>query len=137
MEAFGGYGHRYEIARSRARLAASLQATGDPAGARREAEAARETAEELRAAPLLAELSALVGPAGVRPGAERRETELTPREQQVLELLALGRTNRQIGRALFISDKTVSVHVSNLMAKLGAGGRTEAAALARRAGLLT
>ncbi|GAA3393062.1 helix-turn-helix transcriptional regulator [Cryptosporangium minutisporangium] len=128
-----GYGHRYETARSTARLAAALAATGDPAGAQREAEAARTIAQELRAAPLLAELSAL---AVARPAAERRETDLTPREQQVLELLALGRTNRQIGRALFISDKTVSVHVSNLMAKLGAAGRTEAAALARRAGLL-
>ncbi|WP_073260838.1 ATP-binding protein [Cryptosporangium aurantiacum] len=127
------YGHRYETARSRARLAAALAATGDPAGAQREADAARVVARGLGAAPLLAELSAL--PAS-RAAAERRDAELTPREQQVLELLALGRTNRQIGRALFISDKTVSVHVSNLMAKLGAAGRTEAAALARRAGLL-
>ncbi|WP_344648231.1 helix-turn-helix transcriptional regulator [Cryptosporangium japonicum] len=136
VEAFG-YGHRYESARSRARLAAALLATGDPAGARTEAEAARATARELGAEPLLRELAALAGPAGDRPAAERRDTELTPREQQVLELLALGRTNRQIGRSLYISDKTVSVHVSNLMAKLGAAGRTEAAALARRAGLLT
>jgi DNA-binding NarL/FixJ family response regulator len=118
-------------------LAAALLATGDPAGAQREADAARATARELRSEPLLAELAALAGPSGARPVAERRDTELTPREQQVLELLALGRTNRQIGRSLYITDKTVSVHVSNLMAKLGAGGRTEAAALARRAGLLT
>ncbi|MFG1922269.1 AAA family ATPase [Cryptosporangium sp. NPDC048952] len=132
LDAFG-YGHRYEIARSGALLASALLATGDTAGSQREADAARVVAAELGASPLLAELSALTGS---RPVPERRDTELTPREQQVLELLALGRTNRQIGRSLYISDKTVSVHVSNLMAKLGAGGRTEAAALARRAGLL-
>jgi DNA-binding NarL/FixJ family response regulator len=61
---------------------------------------------------------------------------LTPRELEVLRLVAEGRTNRQIGAALFISDKTASVHVSNLMAKLGAASRTEAAALAYREGLL-
>ena len=134
-----GYGHRFEIARSTTRLAAALQASGDAAGALREAEAARAVARGLRAAPLFAELAALSTPrpAGTpRPPTGGREPELTPREQQVLELLALGRTNRQIGKALFITDKTVSVHVSNLMAKLGASGRTEAAALARRAGLL-
>ncbi|MFI5952463.1 AAA family ATPase [Cryptosporangium sp. NPDC051539] len=138
-----GYGHPFERARSVARYAAALSATGDQSGAHREAEAAGAVAKALGAEPLLAELEALgllrgAGPARVpaRAAAERREAELTPREQQVLELLALGRTNRQIGRALYISDKTVSVHVSNLMAKLGAGGRTEAAALARRAGLL-
>jgi DNA-binding NarL/FixJ family response regulator len=55
---------------------------------------------------------------------------LTRREQQVLPLVASGRTNRQIARALFISEKTVSVHVSNIMAKLGAANRGEAAAAA-------
>jgi DNA-binding NarL/FixJ family response regulator len=54
----------------------------------------------------------------------------------VLALVAQGRSNREIARQLFISTKTVSVHVSNLMGKLGAGGRTEAVALARQAGLL-
>jgi hypothetical protein len=48
-----------------------------------------------------------------------------------------GRSNKQIGEHLFISAKTVSVHVSNILAKLGAAGRTEAAAEARRRGLLT
>jgi DNA-binding CsgD family transcriptional regulator/tetratricopeptide (TPR) repeat protein len=129
-----GYGHRFEQARSRARLAAALHAHGDAAEASCEAESARAAARELQAAPLLAELAAFVPSRA--PAAERRDHELTPREQQVLGLLALGRTNRQIGKALFITDKTVSVHVSNLMAKLGASGRTEAAALARRAGLL-
>jgi DNA-binding NarL/FixJ family response regulator len=58
---------------------------------------------------------------------------LTEREQEVLDLLAAGRSNREIAAALFISPKTASVHVSNILAKLGAASRTEAAALARRA----
>jgi DNA-binding NarL/FixJ family response regulator len=51
-------------------------------------------------------------------------------------LVAQGRSNAEIGRQLFISTKTVSVHVSNILAKLGASGRTEAASLARGLGLL-
>ena len=131
-----GYGHRYELARSGARLAAALQASGDAAGAQQEAAKAREIARELGAAPLLSELAAIGLPRPPAAPVKNGEQGLTPREHQVLELLALGRTNRQIGKALYITDKTVSVHVSNLMAKLGASGRTEAAALARRAGLL-
>ncbi|MFG2818115.1 AAA family ATPase [Kitasatospora sp. NPDC048365] len=57
---------------------------------------------------------------------------LTPRERDVLRLLALGRTNRQIAEELYISPKTASVHVSNILAKLEVGGRGEAAALAHR-----
>ena len=59
---------------------------------------------------------------------------LTAREQEILGLVAQGRSNGEIGRQLFISTKTVSVHVSNILAKLGAAGRTEAAAIARRQG---
>jgi DNA-binding NarL/FixJ family response regulator len=55
---------------------------------------------------------------------------------EVLRLVALGRTNREIGRELFISVKTASVHVSNILREVGAGNRTEAAALAPRAGLV-
>ena len=52
-------------------------------------------------------------------------------------LVAQGRSNKEIGQQLFISTKTASVHVSNILAKLGASGRTEAVALARRSGDLT
>ncbi len=61
---------------------------------------------------------------------------LTSREREVLALVATGRTNRQIADALFIGEKTAGLHVSNILGKLGAGGRTEAVAIARRSGLL-
>ena len=61
---------------------------------------------------------------------------LTSREVLVLRLLAAGRTNAQIGTELFISPKTASVHVSNILRKLGVSGRAQAAATAERAGLL-
>ena len=53
----------------------------------------------------------------------------------MLALIAEGRTNRQIGQALFITPKTASVHVSRILAKLGVAGRGEAAAVAHRLGL--
>jgi DNA-binding CsgD family transcriptional regulator len=58
---------------------------------------------------------------------------LTPREAEVLGLVAAGRTNRQIAEQLYVSEKTVSVHVSNILRKLGVTSRFEAAALAQRA----
>jgi len=60
---------------------------------------------------------------------------LTAREQEVLRLLAAGRTNREIASELFIATKTASVHVSNILAKLGAASRTEAAAIAHAEGI--
>ena len=60
---------------------------------------------------------------------------LTSREREVLRLLAAGRSNREIAAVLFITPKTASVHVSNILGKLGAASRTEAAAIAHREGL--
>jgi DNA-binding NarL/FixJ family response regulator len=60
---------------------------------------------------------------------------LTARELEVLRLLAVGRTNRDIAAELFISAKTASVHVSNIMSKLGVANRVEAAAIGYRLGL--
>ncbi|MGW2421838.1 helix-turn-helix transcriptional regulator [Streptomyces sp. NPDC001709] len=60
---------------------------------------------------------------------------LTSRERDVLRLVSAGRTNRQIAEELFISPKTASVHVSNILSKLGVSGRGEAAAVAHRLGL--
>jgi DNA-binding NarL/FixJ family response regulator len=60
---------------------------------------------------------------------------LTPRERQVLTLVARGATNREIGGELFMAEKTASVHVSRILAKLDVRSRTEAAAVAHRLGL--
>jgi predicted ATPase/DNA-binding CsgD family transcriptional regulator len=74
-------------------------------------------------------------PAGQPPPDPLARFGLTEREREVLSLLAAGQSNPQIGRALFISTKTASVHVSNILAKLGVSGRGEAAAVAHRLGV--
>jgi DNA-binding CsgD family transcriptional regulator len=75
---------------------------------------------------------------GVRSGPSGFSDHLlTPREAEVLTLLAAGRSNGQIGVQLFISTKTASVHVSNILGKLDARSRSEAVAMARARGLLT
>ena len=61
--------------------------------------------------------------------------DLTPRELEVLGLVAAGYSNGQIGKDLFISTKTASVHVSNILRKLSAANRIEAAAIATKAGI--
>jgi DNA-binding NarL/FixJ family response regulator len=68
---------------------------------------------------------------------EQPAERLTGREQEVLALVARGQTNRQIADTLKISEKTVSVHVSNLLSKLGMASRTQAALYAARIGLLS
>jgi DNA-binding NarL/FixJ family response regulator len=107
-------------------------------------EAAR-LAAALGAAPLLAEAHALARRARLRIDADAPAGEpagtgidgfgLTQREREVLELLADGRSNPQIAAELFISRKTASVHVSNILGKLGVASRGEAAAVAHRLGL--
>lgn len=134
------YGNVYEHARTQLRLAQALVAADEREEAATVAQAARETAERLKAAPLRDAVDALLRRARLG-AAETREpsgdaTALTGREREVLELLALGRTNRQIGEELFISAKTASVHVSNILAKVGAASRTEAVAMAYRKGLI-
>jgi DNA-binding CsgD family transcriptional regulator len=68
-------------------------------------------------------------------GGDKGGFHLTDREREVLKLIAEGRSNGQIAAVLFISPKTVSVHVSNILAKLGVSGRAQATAVAHRAGL--
>jgi len=89
-----------------------------------------------RAAPLLARADALAARWAIGPRERRTDGVLTEREVEVLRLVAEGMTNGQIGVKLFMSPKTASVHVSHILAKLGAANRTEAAATARRQGLL-
>ena len=73
-----------------------------------------------------------------RPASHRRRDSfgLTSRERQVLALIAQGSTNREIGEALFMAQKTASVHVSRILTKLNVRSRTEAAAVAYRHGLV-
>jgi DNA-binding CsgD family transcriptional regulator/tetratricopeptide (TPR) repeat protein len=136
--AFAELGHAFETARSRARTATVLRAAGQAAEAAELVGLARDTARRLGAEPLLRELRAVGGqvPARAAAGESRRDESLTARELEVLTLVAQGRSNREIAGQLYISAKTVSVHVSNVLAKLGAAGRTEAVAVARRRGYL-
>jgi DNA-binding CsgD family transcriptional regulator/tetratricopeptide (TPR) repeat protein len=97
-------------------------------------------AEALGAVPLRNDVVALARRANLDPGTERAATPaeqlgLTPREGEVLELVAAGRTNPEIAERLYISAKTASVHVSNILRKLEVTNRGEAAALAHRHGL--
>ncbi|NYG59148.1 DNA-binding CsgD family transcriptional regulator/tetratricopeptide (TPR) repeat protein [Nocardioides daedukensis] len=131
---FEEFGHVHELAWCRAHLAAVLRAAGQLQEARPVGDLARRAAEELGAAPLLDVLGSL-GNAPVRVETSAAAA-LTPRELEVLALVAQGRTNGAIGKQLFISTKTVSVHVSNMLGKLDASSRTEAAAIARRDGLV-
>lgn len=133
-----GYGYRYEEARSRWRWAEALLAVGDRDGAGHQLRLAAQAAEEMGAAPLHRACLELARRGRLElPGAGHPTTDLlTAREAEVLALVADGLSNRQIGERLFISAKTVSVHVSNLLAKLGVAGRTEAVAVAHRRGLL-
>ncbi|MDT4974845.1 MAG: hypothetical protein QOG98_603 [Pseudonocardiales bacterium] len=135
VDAFS-YGQVVELARSRARLGAVLRAAGRGAEAAEQATLARDVARDLRAEPLLTEIRALGLTSDPRAAAPGGPAALTGREHEVLALLVEGRTNRQIASQLYISEKTVSVHVSNILAKLKVRSRTEAAALANRDGLL-
>ncbi|WP_273700010.1 helix-turn-helix transcriptional regulator [Actinomadura graeca] len=149
MFTYGGDGFVYEVARSRHRLAEALIETGDREEAAAQWRAAAGIAERLGAAPLLAALRDLgararldtgrpaAGPrGGPEPGAPAGPfAALTVREREVLALVAEGRNNREIAAALFISPKTASVHVSNILAKLNVSSRTQAAAAAHREGL--
>lgn len=133
-----GYGYRYEVARSRFRLAEALLEAGDREAARTEAGLALTDADAMGAVPLATAVRGLARRGrldlpGVRVGGV---DVLTAREAEVLALVAQGLSNRQIGEKLFISAKTVSVHISNLLAKLGVSGRAEAVSVAHQRGLI-
>jgi DNA-binding NarL/FixJ family response regulator len=114
---------------------------GDRDGAAQRLARAVPLADRLTAAPLRERIESLARrgrlnlPAGTAGSQAAGSFGLTAREIEVLRLVAAGRSNRDIAAELFISVKTVSVHVSNILAKLNATGRTEAAAIAHRAGL--
>ena len=103
-------------------------------------EVAVEEADTLGSRMLSDAIHALAQRAGFVVGEEQPSasplTQLTTRETEVLRLVAAGQTNGEIGAQLFISTKTASVHVSNILAKLGVSSRGEAAAIAHRVGLV-
>jgi DNA-binding CsgD family transcriptional regulator/tetratricopeptide (TPR) repeat protein len=136
------------------RLAEAYSQAGDREEATRAVQRTYVIAGRLGAAPIAEEAAALARRARLRlepameaaaagavpaaqppPPDELARFGLTEREREVLALLAAGRSNPEIGRALFISTKTASVHVSNILAKLGVSGRVEAAAVAHRLGV--
>lgn len=124
---------RVELARLRVR-------EGDRTAAAAVLADAQEIAQGLGHAQLCSDVARFADAAGLRitpdPEAPSDDGALTARERQVLELLAEGLSNRQIGERLFISVKTVSVHVSAVLRKLDVRTRTEAAVTARRRGLI-
>lgn len=119
----------YESARVRVLIARACRALDDDDTAESHIEAAALTFERLGAAWDLAELTATGNTAA------RSEDALSQREREVLALLAAGKTNREIGAALVISEHTVARHVSNIFNKLGVTSRTAAAAFAFEHGL--
>lgn len=116
----------YETARARMLVSAACRALGDDESHALELDAARSVFEKLGAAPDLERLSAFAAPAAaVADG-------LTGREVEVLRLVAGGKTNRAIATQLFISEKTVARHLSNIFGKLGLSSRSAATAYAFR-----
>jgi DNA-binding CsgD family transcriptional regulator len=137
----------YPAAYARWRQAEALLAQhGMRAAATATLHSAHATAERLGAAPLRRELEGLARRARIdlaepiaAEAAAARPADpygLTPREREVLALVADGRTNPQIAETLFISARTAGIHVSNILAKLGVASRGEAAAVAHRSGFL-
>ncbi|MQB00037.1 MAG: AAA family ATPase [Actinobacteria bacterium] len=147
-----GFDRPYRVAYARWREAEAALGGGHPRNVASAAlRAGQEIAVRLGAKPLRAEIEALAqraridleaaeidsepGTAPAAPEPTDHPLGLTGREVEVLRLVAEGLTNPQIGRTLFISPKTASIHVSNILRKLGVSSRVEAAGIAHRLGL--
>lgn len=122
-------GAPYIAARLRVLIARACRALGDRDTATLELELARRVFEQLGAAP---DLAALDAPA---PGRDA-PAGLSPRELEVLRLVAAGKTNKSIAKQLFLSEKTVDRHVSNIFAKTNVASRAAATAFAYQHGLV-
>jgi DNA-binding CsgD family transcriptional regulator len=117
----------YAAARVRVLIGLACRSLGDDEGGGLELDAARAVFEQLGAAPDLARIDSLI-----RGAPQDRPCGLTPRELQVLRLVAAGKTNKAIAAELFLSEKTVDRHVSNIFAKLDVPSRAAATAFAYR-----
>jgi DNA-binding CsgD family transcriptional regulator len=115
-------GARYEAARARVRIGLALRALGDDVSAASELSVALRTFTELGTEPARREVERLLA-VGLPDG-------LTAREVDVLRLVSTGRSNPEIAAALFLSEKTVARHLSNIFTKIGVTSRTAAAAYA-------
>jgi DNA-binding CsgD family transcriptional regulator/tetratricopeptide (TPR) repeat protein len=115
----------YETARARVLIGLAYRTLGDEDGAKMELDAAHRAFRQLGARPDLARLDALSG-----KGAPRAVGGLTPREVEVLVLVARGKSNKEVAADLVISDRTVARHMSNIFTKLGVSTRTAASAFA-------
>jgi DNA-binding NarL/FixJ family response regulator len=121
----------YEAARARVLVGLACAALGDDDGATLELEAARSVFADLGARPDLARVASLLA-----PGSSQNAHGLSPRELEVLRLVASGETNKAIAAALVLSERTVDRHVSNTYAKLGVSSRAAATAFAYEHGLV-
>jgi DNA-binding CsgD family transcriptional regulator len=115
----------YEAGRVRVLIGLACRTLGDEDGAQMELDAAGWVFQQLGAVPDLARVQALARTTGAAD-----DTVLTRRELQVLRLVAAGKTNRAIAADLFLSERTVARHVSNIFAKLGLSSRSAATAYA-------
>jgi DNA-binding NarL/FixJ family response regulator len=141
-EAWEAFERPYFAAYARWREAEAALAAGDRGAAADALKRAVAGAESLGARPLRDAIEALARRARIslsvpaegvpEPAVDEDPFGLTPREREVLALVADGRTNRQIAERLFISESTAGVHVSNIIGKLGVATRGEAAAIAFR-----
>jgi DNA-binding CsgD family transcriptional regulator len=120
----------YEAARVRVLAGLACRQLGDGDTAEMELDAARRVFQELGAAPDLTRLAKMSSTAGFAAAGG-----LTAREVQVLALVTAGKSNRAIAAELFLSEKTIERHLSNIFAKLGVGSRTAAAAYAFERGI--
>jgi DNA-binding CsgD family transcriptional regulator len=118
----------YEAARVRVLIGLACRQLGDQDSAEMELDAARWVFRQLEAAPDLARVEALT----LKPAATAAGGGLTARELQLLRLVAAGQTNRSIAAELFLSERTVERHVSNILTKLGVSSRAAATAYAYR-----
>jgi DNA-binding CsgD family transcriptional regulator len=144
VEQHGALRIPFELAQIQLRAGVALAAAGDRPAALEQLRAAHDGARALGSVPLAASAAeevaslgeSLEATLGRRAAADHAHAGLSPRELEVMQAVAAGRTNREIAEELVLSTRTVDMHVRNILAKLGCRSRTEAATRAGELGLL-